>query len=363
MTVCKGVRIDEMGYKHACNGVDNGKIFFNNVRIPAENILNKYSDVDAQGNLNSSIEKRRDRFLVVADQLLAGRLCIGAMAIGGTKKLLLVSFAYSASRLTVGKIFPCNILGPSGKSDTPILDYQLQQNALVPLLVRTIGLQFGFNYIKGRWANHTDEEHDEIVRLCCVIKPLLTWNFERVASITRERAGGQGYLLCNELALGIGFAHAGMTAEGDNSVLMQKVSKELLAAYQAKKISYDAFDPSYIKNVTQLDALVSLVRGREIILLNQLDKTMKTKLSAGKKLFDIWMKEESDLIQGLAKSFGERICVDKILLAANNETDPSLKKVLYHLTQIFSCGIVVLDLAWFVTSGTISPSQGEVCLP
>lgn len=51
----------------------------------------------------------------------------------------------------------------------------------------------------------------------------MTWNFERTASIARERCGGQGYLLCNELPLGVGFAHAGMTAEGDNSVLMQKV--------------------------------------------------------------------------------------------------------------------------------------------
>jgi hypothetical protein len=32
---------------------------------------------------------------------------------------------------------------------------------------------------------------------------------------------------------------------------------------------------------------------------------MKTKMGRGEKLFDVWMKQESDAIQALARAYGE----------------------------------------------------------
>jgi hypothetical protein len=52
---------------------------------------------------------------------------------------------------------------------------------------------------------------------------------QETATTCRERCGGQGYLSVNKFGAILGFAHAGMTAEGDNRVLMQKVAKEYLA--------------------------------------------------------------------------------------------------------------------------------------
>lgn len=45
-----------MGFKMGMNGVDNGRLWFNNVRIPRTYLLNAYSKVEKDGKFHSQIE-------------------------------------------------------------------------------------------------------------------------------------------------------------------------------------------------------------------------------------------------------------------------------------------------------------------
>ena len=67
LKTCEGVTIHDMGRKMGLNGIDNAKISFDNVRIPRTNLLNSYSEFEADGTYSTSIKGRgnRARFLKV----------------------------------------------------------------------------------------------------------------------------------------------------------------------------------------------------------------------------------------------------------------------------------------------------------
>lgn len=95
-------------------------------------MLNRLCDVLPDGTFQSDIKKKTNRFFKVTDRLLSGRLCIAAMSMAATKLALFHTIKYSQQRLTVG---------PTGKSDMPIMNYQLQQNSIIPYLARTFVIQ------------------------------------------------------------------------------------------------------------------------------------------------------------------------------------------------------------------------------
>lgn len=349
LTVSKGVFIEDMGIKMECNGVDNARIAFHNVRVPYTNLLNKYSDIDpASGKLISSISKKRNRFLKVADRLLSGRLCIASMMMGAVKMGLLITLLFAKNRFGVGK---------DGKSSSPILDYQLQKLALIPLLAQAVSHNIGLNYIKDMYSNPTTINEDN-VRFCCVIKPLVSWLAEKVGSVCRERCGGQGYLSVNRIGSIVGFSHAGMTAEGDNCVLMQKVAKELLSDLQSGKISLPTMKRTQAAllnaNLADIEVLRDLLVAREVAMIECLQSTLATGMGQGKSIFQIWMGEASNTIQAVARSYGERIILDACLLSlSHNDARPN-RDLLGKIYCISTLVVVQRDLAWYVLNDLIS---------
>ena len=153
------------------------------MRVPRENLLNKFSEVSADNTFTSQIQNKRERFLKVADRLLSGRLCIASMLISSTKYGLLTAIRFANKRMAMGS---------TGLSDTPIAEFGLFQNQVYPLLSRTIILNTAFSTMKELYSKQMLETQTAtpfLVCLCCAIKPLITWNCRDVGTTLVERVG------------------------------------------------------------------------------------------------------------------------------------------------------------------------------
>jgi acyl-CoA oxidase len=88
------------------------------------------------------------------------------MALGALKSVIYSAIKYSQQRKGVS---------PNGLSETPIFEYQLQKNELIPLIARTLGLNMLHNYAKTAFANPKGHE-DDLLITCCVDKTLIGWH-------------------------------------------------------------------------------------------------------------------------------------------------------------------------------------------
>lgn len=79
----------------------------------------------------------------------------------------------------------------------------------------------------------------------------------------------KGYLSCNRFGVFLGLAHAAMTAEGDNSVLMQKVAKERLAQLSKSGASLEALSKPKGQDLSDPNYLVYLFQTAELKLFGR----------------------------------------------------------------------------------------------
>ena len=62
----KGIGGEDDGLKGGLNGIDNGRLHFTNVRVPRENLLNRYGSVAEDGTYSSPIPSPGRRFFTIS---------------------------------------------------------------------------------------------------------------------------------------------------------------------------------------------------------------------------------------------------------------------------------------------------------
>ena len=224
-----GVTTGDCQYKGGLPGVDNGRIMFDHVRVPRENLLNKYADVSPEGVYSSPIEDPGRRFFTMLGTLIRGRVTVGGSAGAAARVALDIATRYALQRRQFDD--------PDTGREIVIMDYLAHQRRLLPLIAESYALQFAQNELVAKThdlqtADDPDpEEQRELESRAAGLKVANTSHATSAIQEAREACGGAGYLAENRLIALKADTDVFTTFEGDNTVLTQLVAKELLTAY------------------------------------------------------------------------------------------------------------------------------------
>ncbi|HEX7717586.1 MAG TPA: acyl-CoA dehydrogenase [Marmoricola sp.] len=387
-----GVRVEDDGRKIGLNGVDNGRLWFDDVRIPRDNLLNRYADVTEAGVYESPIDNPDRRFFTMLGTLVQGRVCVGGAAINASKVALSIAVRYALERRQFGK---------PGEREELLLDYGIHQRRLFLPLARTYALHFAQEALAGQLHGvfSATEEVDERTRRALEsraagTKALGTWHASDTIQACREACGGAGYLSANRFDALRADTDVFTTFEGDNHVLLQLVAKGLLTDYSSSFGELDQLgmvrfvaglavetviertavhkvlerikdvlpgnDDDWDSEAGLLDPAyqLTMLRWREEHMLSGVARRLKRGMDAGMDAAEVFSRCQDHVI-GSARAHVERLVLEAFVdkVAATREGDN--RDALNLLCDLYALSTIEADRAWWMEHGRLSSARSK----
>lgn len=381
-----GVTTSDCGHKGGLGGVDNGRILFDQVRIPRENLLNRYGQVDEGGTYSSPIESRNARFFTMIGTLIRGRVSVGGSARAAAEVALSIALRYALQRR--------QFEGPPGE-EVVLLDYRMHQRRLLPLLAEAYALRFAHNQLVARMHRlQTEEDPDphalrELEGRAAGLKAVQTEFATRAIQVCREACGGAGYMADNRLTTLKGDSDVFTTFEGDNVVLLQLVAKELLTSY-AKEVN--GLDPvamvrfaagTVAETVRERTAATQLIqrlidarsgdedhnlldRGTQLDLFEDreqhvIETAAKRLRRAGKdqaRAFEVF-NDAQDHVVKIGQVHIDRIALEAFTAGIARTEDDEAADVLRDVCSLYALTVIERDKAWFMEHNRLSDHRAK----
>ncbi|KAL4429343.1 hypothetical protein ABPG77_005117 [Micractinium sp. CCAP 211/92] len=367
-----GVEIHDCGYKVGLNGVDNGAIRFTSVRVPRENLLDRFATVDRSGRYSSPIPSASKRFAATIGELTGGRVGLTAASVGVLKGALSIAIRYSSQRQQ---------FGPPDAPEVAVLDYPSQQMKLMPMLATCYALNAAKSRLVEKYVEMKRTKDEGLVAdvhsLSAGLKAYATAYTNSALSICRECCGGHGYAAVNRLGALRSDHDIFQTFEGDNTVLQQQVAALLLKEYRDSfRGSPLAATWSYLKIWAQdsLPAnplvthetdvqhlrdpafLVRALRYRTARLLH----TLAARLRKHSRRMGEWKAWNKCLLHVLALSRAhiESVMLVDMLASVSACVDPDCRRSLKALADLFALDRIHSDII-FRNDDYIAPEKAK----
>ncbi|KAI9493173.1 acyl-CoA dehydrogenase/oxidase [Zychaea mexicana] len=231
----------DIGHKVGRPGLDNGWIQFHNVRIPRSQMLNRWVDLDRQGNYTPAPSP-----VVMYATLIPERIMIVM------NSMLMVSHA-----LTIATRY--SVVRRQGNQNQQIMDYLSHYGKFVPAIsfiymVRsassTLDEQFKILTAGGDMDPEVYMYHmGDMHAISACLKGITGWYGSDVLETCRRACGGHAYSAYNNIGQIINDWGVLTTGGGDNVVLLQQTARILLHQL-TQKLDHDQYPQLKFKSST-----------------------------------------------------------------------------------------------------------------
>ena len=367
-----GVTVVDSGYKLGLNGVDNGRIWFDQVRVPRENLLDKYGQIDAGGKYSSPIKNPSKRFFTMLGTLVGGRVCVPRAGLSAAKSGLAIAVNYALRRRQFAA-------APS-LPETLLLDYPTHQRRLMPYLAKAYAIDFALDWLTQQYVDRTPDTMRALESWAAGLKAYATWNTTATLQECREACGGKGYLSVNRLGDLKADTEIFTTFEGDNNVLCQLVARSLLTKFKQEFNEEGIFgvlrfvggrigsqfselsplavrntDPAHLRDT---EFHLTAFRFREERLLYSVAMRLRRKIKGGTKSYDAYLQVQTQLV-ALAIAYVERLVLEQFQQKVAAETDEELRAVLATLCQLFALHTIESHKGWYFEYDFLSAAKSK----
>jgi acyl-CoA oxidase len=357
--ILPGISIEDHGEKVGLNGVDNGYISFSNVKVPREEMLDRFASIDDKGQYQTDTPKKTARFFKMIGTLVTGRVALSVASLSAAKNALAAIVPYADTREVFGDI---------------LLNKQATQTRLFPLLADAYAMHFATRFLIDKFVAGSPE----VETLAAALKAKSSDNAIRTIDEGRLTAGGSGYMAENRYGRMRDDIDVFRTFEGDNTVLRLLVARNRLT-----EIRKQFNDVSGLKKAIKMAGLAfdnatstfDLGKGRtkESHLLNPaFQHDMFAKREAA-MLYDMTQniakaakkpggaeaaveKSQNDMI-AYADAYAEKVMLEQFVKAVNEQKDPETKAVLKDVCDIFAINTMVKHAAWYIENGYMKPDK------
>uniref|UniRef100_A0A8D2QS40 Acyl-coenzyme A oxidase n=1 Tax=Zosterops lateralis melanops TaxID=1220523 RepID=A0A8D2QS40_ZOSLA len=356
-----GITVGDIGPKFGYDEMDNGYLKMDNFRIPRENMLMKYAQVEPDGTYVKP----------VSDKLTYGTMVfIRSLIVGDSARSLsracTIAIRYSA-----------------GDPEPQILDYQTQQYKLFPLLATAYAFHFVGAYIKNTYQRVSGDistgdlsELPELHALTAGLKAFTSWTANAGIEECRMACGGHGYSRCSGIPdIYVTFTPS-CTYEGENTVMMLQTARFLIKSYSQvtsgqqvtgmvsylNELSRQRIQPQHVAartvtmRINDPTSLVEAYKSRAARLVESAAKNLQAELNHRKSKEDAWNRTSVDLVRA-SEAHCHYVVVKLFTAKLAEVSDAAVHAVLTNLCLLYALFGISRNAGDFLQAGILTSAQ------